>query len=797
MKNRLLLPTALLLLATPALQAEHLTPQQALSRLQSSEAAPSLVRHATALVGKNAPALTATIGQLYIFTATRSFMILPADDRAPALLGYSDTQAYDPANPGLNYWLDFYNRQLQSLSSQPAIAASHPGRGAACRAHRADSQAAKSSVQAGVACDANNPSQKSPRKAEKKEILPLIQTLWNQEAPYNDLCPKVDGHETVTGCVATAMAQVMKYHNHPSQGTGSHSYYWAPGKDTLRMDSSSQKFEWDLMTDRYDSESTEAQRLAVASLMLACGISVDMHYDIGDSGAATVRMGGALMDYFGYDKALWMPMRDFYGIYEWEDMIYSDLEQGLPVLYSGVGTAGGHQFICDGYRDDGYFHFNWGWGGMSNGYFLLDALNPADLGVGGGAGGFNSGQQITLGVRPAVEGSTPVYMMYCTGDFKAAETSIKVGDDLRCTGGFFNYGLTRLPDGSHLGMKFVSSADDKDVRFERGYSVAGLGGLDGYGDDVVKFPDLPDGQYVVTPALYDGSKWETVRVELGHVQCVLADVKDGEVTLTAPAFGGIAVDGISVPDVIYAGRDLPLHFDVLNKDDVEYLGNVTPCLLDADRKLVAKSQYRPVDVLADASEKVDDYIANFKAVEGAELTAGQYTLVFRDAGGQDISTPVSVMVKVVEGEAEIKFSDFRIDGPDPVTDKDAVKFAYTLECTSGYFTDDIYILFFPGDGGGDLKEARSQMYYLIEGETIHGEITADLSGFDNGTYIAIMYHAGHEISDYLYFHIDQQTGLTTLQGDHAPAPAYTIDGLPAPDPDAPGLYIIQGQKRLR
>ncbi|MDE6581831.1 MAG: C10 family peptidase, partial [Duncaniella sp.] len=261
-------------------------------------------------------------------------MILPDDDRAPALLGYADSDSFATAgNPAFNAWLEFYNEELDYVKSLP---------------------------------EGNRTPAARP---QREEISPLIATEWNQEWPYNIDCPKVDGHETVTGCVATAMAQGMKYYNYPERGKGEHSYWWSKGKETLTFNYDNHPFKWDLMADKYDRETPYDQRQAVAELMYACGVSVNMYYEPGGSGAATITMGVQLIDIFGYSPSMYLPGRVYYGLDEWEEMIYADLAKGQPVLYSGAGTAGGHQFICDGYRGDGYFHFNWGWGGLSNGYF--------------------------------------------------------------------------------------------------------------------------------------------------------------------------------------------------------------------------------------------------------------------------------------------------------------------------------------------------------------------------------------------------------------------------------------------
>lgn len=296
------------------------------------------------------------------------YMIVSADDEATPLLGYSDTGTVDTYDmpDGLRYWLEYYAAEIESARTTGS-----------------------SAVVTTFAASA-------PRKA----IAPMISTRWNQSAPFNNKCPQVGSTRTVTGCVATAMAQVMKYHNWPEKGSGSNAYSW--NGTTLSLDFSTVTFDWGNMLDVYGSTATEAQNDAVATLMYACGISVDMIYGTGASGAVSEKCGLALVENFNYDASLRTLYRDYYPLDEWEEVVYNSLAEGCPVLYGGQSDSGGHEFVCDGYSSDGYFHFNWGWGGMSDGYFKLTALNPGAQGIGGaGSGaGYNFGQDIVVGIKP-------------------------------------------------------------------------------------------------------------------------------------------------------------------------------------------------------------------------------------------------------------------------------------------------------------------------------------------------------------------------------------------------------------
>ncbi|MDE6022599.1 MAG: C10 family peptidase, partial [Muribaculaceae bacterium] len=603
-------------------------------------------------------------------------------------------------------------------------------------------------------------------------------------------------HETVTGCVATAMAQVMKYHNFPEHGTGKHSYFWRPGEEELSFDYDATPFKWDLMDDRYDKDSSDESRDAVAELMLGCGISVDMHYEPGGSGAATSAMGESLINIFGYSKSLWMPNRAFYGYDEWEDMIYDDLAKGLPVLYSGAGTAGGHQFVCDGYSSDGFFHFNWGWGGLSNGYFLLTALNPDNLGVGGGAGGFNSSQVATLGVCPSTGTEKPVYLFYNTESFIPVIKTVSAGDDFRCTGQYFNYGLSTMPDGSCLGMKFVSY-ENGDVKYVEGPEVGGFHPNDGRNDLQVRFPELPDGKYHITPVLHADGEWTAVRMPVGAPNMVVAIVKDGVASFEDAAPASIRVVDAKLPKDIFVDHDFPMSFVVENTGDSEFYSTVTPMLLNDKGEVVSKSVFRPVDVLEGEKENISDYIGCFSAEKGESLPTGSYSLVFRDEAGRNVSDPIVVDMKVNEDKAEIRIEDFKIDSAEPITNPSSVDVVMNVSCESGVYFGSAKFVVFPGDGGYEVYSKSSERVYLSPGESREVTITADMSKLVDGRYMAVIYYEDEMMTDRVYFQIQKGTdAVNCIDGESSGSVIYDLNGVRHLSSKSAGIYVINGKKVL-
>lgn len=319
------------------------------------------------------------------------FVIVSGDDRLQPIAGYSEAGAFDiedlPSN--VNWWLREYQRQMQFLRDNPKV--------------------------------------KAREKVELADfVAPLLTSKWNQCRPYNDMCPiapaKDDpylfyGGHAATGCVATAMSQVMNYWKWPKRGQGAHSYdcdvnFYNSEKGiddyvtvNLSVDFSQSEYQWDLIMDDYifmPEEDGDAYIMvkdgngryhldldgrysnAVAKLMSDAGVSVDMGYGSSGSGADSYNVYKALYNYFGY--LVEYEQRDDFISDRWDESLRSDLNAGRPIYYSGSGPGGGHAFVLDGYDSEGRFHVNWGWGGSYDGYFESLSLNPSNY-------SFNSTQQ--------------------------------------------------------------------------------------------------------------------------------------------------------------------------------------------------------------------------------------------------------------------------------------------------------------------------------------------------------------------------------------------------------------------
>ena len=306
-----------------------------------------------------------TTPAVYVFNSTdEGFVLVSAEDNARTVLGYSDEGIFDANNipKNMQFWLQMYADEMR---------------------REAKGDEAKGKV--------NRREVKGERLEAEEEAYPTIapllgETVWGQGEPFNNKCPEIDGKCAVTGCVATAMSQIMYAHKYPTKGTGSHSYTTETKKLKVSANFGNTTYDWANMIPDYNKSYTSTQADAVATLMFHAGVAADMDYTVDGSGAVSSIALAALTEYFGYDKAIHVLPKDFMKEEGLLQAIATDLQAGRPVYFSGVTVnLEGHAFVCDGMKSDGYLHINWGWNGMANGYFAISALAPEVQGTGGSA----------------------------------------------------------------------------------------------------------------------------------------------------------------------------------------------------------------------------------------------------------------------------------------------------------------------------------------------------------------------------------------------------------------------------
>lgn len=341
----------------------------------------------------------------YVFNQSNEngFVIVSGDDITVPVWGYSLDGTFDaeamPEN--MKWWLAEFQDQLEWLRSHPEAALSEP-------------------------------------KRFNTSVAPMIQTTWSQGVPYNILCPKINGELPLTGCVATAMVQIMKYHRWPANGAGSHKYSFVTSNgETIHAsaDFSQSTYNWDKMLNSYSSSYTTEEATAVATLMRDAGVSVNMRYGTEVSLASYSYVVGALKAYFDYSSGVTYCSRENY-TGDWDLMLRNELDAKRPIFYGGNSANEGHAFVLDGYRDDGYFHINWGWGGNYDSYFLTTLLKPIDT-------NYSLTQVAIIGIEPDKTGTGALSLM---GPVVAGASSMPANDvrasfDVEALGGPYNGNL--------------------------------------------------------------------------------------------------------------------------------------------------------------------------------------------------------------------------------------------------------------------------------------------------------------------------------------------------------------------
>lgn len=504
MKEKLILLTVLLAVYLLPTQAKKVTPQKAekvANQLLVSEQTGVTTRSASALSlvhteynnsgGNNTRSASVNNNEptYYIFNKgnNNGFIIVSADDVVTPILGYTTTGSYDVANLPVNFaeWTEGLSDEIayaidNNLEQSPETKAQWEDYSTSLRSTRATTKA----------------------------VQPLLKTTWNQYDPYNSLCPD----NSYTGCVATAMAQIMKYHNYPKSRTITIPGYTTSTQKYVISALPSVSYDWANMINNYpyfNSTATSTQKQAVAKLMYDCGVSVKMNYTTSASGAPSSEAGRALTNYFNYDKSIQIKSRDYYTNQEWENMLYAEINAGRPIYYAGYSPSSGHAFVCDGYDNSGYFHFNWGWGGNYDGYFITTALNPGTGGAGSGSGTYNNGQEIIVNIKPNTGGVNQSELAFSSTSTPVIDKStLTRGENFVVDGIIWNKGLFTFS--GEYGIAIVD-ANDKIIAIT-GQTSADINTLSGkYTKYIVnKVPtSIAPGQYFVKMVYKDtgASSW--------------------------------------------------------------------------------------------------------------------------------------------------------------------------------------------------------------------------------------------------------------------------------------------------
>lgn len=543
MSNRIIKTIICLMAVIPFIAfASPITPDGALNRLRSQ----NQTRMKGLLQTSNFDIyeiVTDSCGNntVYLFDSEEGFVVTPADDAFPALLGYGDSQMYDSYGNlpiGFREWLQFMSLRISEDIVGKNEATVNPSVGEA--------------------------------------IAPLCRTSWGQGEPFNLECPEYNGERCLSGCVATAMAQVMKYHNWPSQGIGELTYRAEKiGKD-IYTDFSQYTLDWEDMLDDYSlSSATEQHRQAVARLLRAVGGSVRMNYFPTASGADVNDATQALLKYWDYSDDIRYMRRSWFSLREWSQILYDALKDYGPILYGGFSMSSAHAFVCDGYDGEGLFHFNWGWDGKADGYFAIDFLNPV-VEDEPWKTGYNGGQSALLNIHPrsSENPGTPTYTVWFDSYYLAPATGygddapyyLHPGDEFTLRGECQNYGPFAIPAGSKFATLFTSCYDGTSFPSNIVELTSDLGIYSSFDSNLKIVPDgLPDGLYSLKNDFYiSPSGWGHGILQPGSPQyCALVENNGFDIRFIESIYPP-EIEEADIPDRIDLSSSMIIHATLCN-----------------------------------------------------------------------------------------------------------------------------------------------------------------------------------------------------------------------------------------
>ena len=537
---------SVLLLATIVIMAEGIDRQSALEKAKKFMPGKQFVAAETVPSARRA--IANKTDAFYVFNAedNAGYVIVSGDDRTTEILGYAENGNLDidhiPDN--MKWWLDNYARQIKALGTSLTPAKSDLGM----------------------------------RRAAA--IQPLIQSKWDQGAPYNYMCPDgnyVDYYEAgyntnnrcATGCVATAMAQIMYYWKWPESCPALSEYSISRKVKGLPATT----FKWDKMKDSYTVyDENDESAMAVAELMRYCGQAARMSY--GTKGSLSYfNVNGEMASVFNYSANMHTLQRDGYTAVQWEGIIYEEIADHRPVMYFGHdGGSVGHQFIIDGYDGNGLFHINWGWGGYPDNYYVLTIADYSSPGKTTGTDkAYDHGQTAWIGVRPAEKDEVELPSVLCYIDEHLVSTygrNSSADNFVNVTlNGFLELRYNLVSEGNievgwalYQGDTFIKCLDSRE--FPSQYYNTRL-----YNKMTVTFgADLAEGIYHLYQIYRCDGETEWRLCGNYVINSLTADITSTSLTLRKPNPEEMAFEvlSIKVPDDAEAGNDLNIQVNVKN-----------------------------------------------------------------------------------------------------------------------------------------------------------------------------------------------------------------------------------------
>ncbi|WP_159101322.1 C10 family peptidase [Prevotella dentasini] len=662
----------------------------------------------------------------YVFNAgnQKGFVIVSGDDRTEQILGYSDSGSFPSQEipDNMRSFLQSYADQIGQLDQMNEEMTGGQYEGTPVR----------------------------------NAISPLISSTWGQDYPYNSHCPVYRGQKTVTGCVATAVAQVMAYHQYPKATTATIPAYTT---DALKLKcgqiNSNSTIDWENILPRYSGTESTEQKEAVANLMAYVGRSIYMDYDIGQnggSGASDYAVAPALSKYFDYSARL--INRRNYSKSAFDEAIYNELLSRRPVVFCGASTGGGHSFVLDGYDGKGMFHVNWGWNGMSDGYFLISILNPNNTtgtGASSSSDGYSMQQTAIIDIHPHGKPVAPGLTMNLKR-ISGHEAVLQVYN-LSGTDNTFEYGIGFIDDHGTITMTSTIAS----------VSLRSFYGMERH--VILKLPKEL-GSYRVMPISriagtqewsYDIDCYAMVTVTEQGATASFIDYSDpSHLTTDHIMAGGFKQQGI----------EQPISFELINSGKEDFYGNIYLFASTTQTKGRPAASTSP-SVSAGSKEEIDmSFTPNLK---------GKYNIwIATDTQGKNVigQAQVDIQPRQASGKLDVTFS---YDGMTNGTlFGKMIKGKAHVVAKSGNSQGTISI--YCTDSKGNFIGTASQEIDLQQGNSI--DIPFEFHTISTGTHSLIVYNGQDFITQakrFLY------SGAILYKADGTENGVKINDGLKIPD----------------
>jgi len=706
----------------------------------------SLLRSASGTTG----AETDTTIYYYVFNVGESdgFVIISGNDVTKTVLGYSDESVFQTADmpDNLKFWLNYYRSAIKDAISNGTSTA------------LLDSSETDTTTNNGLAVrwiDTEDTASKTATTVSLRStnvVKPLLGSIkWDQGSPYYNLCP-YDSEEdayTYTGCIATAMAQIMKYYEWPVTGTGSNRYM-LDGYGFQYANFGTTTYDWDNMLDSYGGNTSDTEENAVATLMYHCGVAVDMDYSVDGSGSNSYSAATALVDHFGYDEDIQYVNREYYSSSQWAALVMDELNAARPVLYSGTSGDYGHAYVCDGYDSDGLFHINWGYSGMYNGYYELSVLNyESDKTY--TTGGYTTDQIILTGIQKPDNVSKPFYQMvlYSNGLTSGTSRLSSASSGFTLSYGFVNYGLNTF--NGHIGVALYKEGTLQDILASDSALVNSFYGTEDYSLTDVTLPSLSSGAYQLY-AVYKPtgtSAWSVFKPNNQLNNYLNVTVDGSSVTISKPAEAPVLTlaDTLRLLGNAYKGKTANFSVSIQNTGS-EFYSNLAVYLYKTTSTSI--TQYVNYGVVCIPSGETRTF-----TISGTlSCSAGTYYAVAVFDSTNNLSTgnykkltpssmnPVSVIVLSTPSTASIT-----LDSPVAFSDSSTticknqeVALNATITNSGGYYDYYLIAFIFPEAGGYSVGylDPKTICIDMNETQTVSLTGTIDLAPADY--FLALYYY---------------------------------------------------------